>query len=154
MTTKTVTTKPVIFSKANVELNPSPIRADWIIEGRPVARNAILSRSEDQTACTIVWDCSEGKFNWHYDFDETVYFIEGSVTIEDGHGPARTLGPGDVIFFPAGSHAVWTVHEYIRKVAFCRKILPAPVGALIKTARAIKHKISPPKGEGSLMGAN
>ena len=69
-------TKPVIFSKSDVELQPSPIKADWIVEGRPVARNAILSRSEDQTACTIVWDCSKGKFNWYYDFDETVHFIE------------------------------------------------------------------------------
>ena len=149
-----VATKPVIFSNPQVELQPSPINPDWIIEGRPVARNTILSRSEDQTACTIVWDCSKGKFNWYYDFDETVHFIEGSVTIEDGHGPARTLGPGDVLFFPAGSHAVWTVDNYIRKVAFCRKILPAPIGKLIGLLRAIKHKLSPPKGDGSLMGAN
>jgi uncharacterized protein len=149
-----MTTKPVTFSKANVELTSSPINPEWIVEGRPNARNAILSRSADQTACTIVWDCSEGKFNWHYDFDETVHFIEGSVTIEDGHSPARTLGPGDVIFFPAGSSAVWTVHGYIRKVAFCRKILPAPVGRLIQLLRAVKHKLSPPKAQGSLMGAN
>jgi uncharacterized cupin superfamily protein len=147
-------TKPVTFSNSDVELKPSPIKSDWIIDGRPIARNAILSRSEDQTACTIVWDCSKGKFNWYYDFDETVHFIEGSVTIEDGHGPARTLGPGDVIFFPAGSHAVWTVDSYIRKVAFCRKVLPGPVGSMIKVLRAVKHKLSPPKGEGSLMGAN
>ncbi len=93
-----------------------------------------------------MWDCSKGKFNWYYDFDETVHFIEGSVTIEDGHGPARTLGPGDVIFFPAGSHAVWTVHDYIRKVAFCRKVLPGPVGTLIKVLRAVKHKLFPAQG--------
>lgn len=149
-----MTTKPVVFSKPDVELSPSPINPDWIIDGKPAARNTILSRSEDQTACTIVWDCTNGKFNWYYDFDETVHFIEGSVTIEDGHGPARTLGPGDVIFFPAGSHAVWTVHGYIRKVAFCRKVLPGPVGTLIRVLRAVKHRLSPPKAEGSLMGAN
>ena len=149
-----MSTKPVIFSKPDADLQPSPINPAWIIEGRPAARNTILSRSEDQTACTIVWDCTQGKFNWYYDFDETVHFIEGSVTIEDGHSPARTLGAGDVIFFPAGSHAVWTVDSYIRKVAFCRKVLPGPVGILITMLRAVKHKVSPPKGEGSLMGAN
>jgi uncharacterized protein len=149
-----ITTKPVAFSKSDVELKPSPINPEWIIEGRPVARNSILSRSADETACTIVWDCSKGKFNWYYDFDETVHFIEGSVTIDDGHGPARTLGPGDVIFFPAGSQAVWTVDNYIRKIAFCRKVLPGPVGMLVKVLRAVKHKLSPPKAEGSLMGAN
>lgn len=149
-----MSTKPAIFSKPDVELSPSPINPAWILEGRPVARNAILSRSEDQTACTIVWDCSKGKFTWTYDFDETIHFIEGSVTIEDGHSPARTLGAGDVIFFPAGSKATWTIDKYVRKVAFCRKVLPGPVGGLIKLLRAVKHKISPPKGESSLMGAN
>lgn len=149
-----MSTKPAVFSHPDVPLSPSPINPEWIVEGRPMARNSILSRSDDQTACTIVWDCSKGKFNWYYDFDETIHFIEGSVTIDDGHSPPRTLGPGDVIFFPAGSHAVWTVDNYVRKVAFCRKVLPGPVGTLIKVLRAIKNKLSPAKGEGSLMGAN
>jgi uncharacterized protein len=146
-------TKPAVFSKADVNLKPSPINPDWIIEGKPEARNAILSRSDDQTACTIVWDCSRGKFNWYYDFDETIHIIEGSVTIEDGHGPARTFGPGDVIFFPAGSHGVWTVDNYVRKVAFCRRILPDAVGMIVKVLRSVKHRLSPPREQGSLMGA-
>jgi uncharacterized cupin superfamily protein len=149
-----MSTKPVIFSKSDVELKPSPITPAWVIEGNPVARNTILSASEDQTACTIVWDCTKGKFNWYYDFDETVHVIEGSVTVDDGHSAPRTLKPGDVAFFPAGSHAVWTVDNYIRKVAFCRKILPAPIGTLVKIAKAVKHKIKPPSSQGSLMGAN
>ena len=149
-----MSTKPVLFSKADVELQPSPITAGWIIEGKPLARSKILSTSEDQTACTIVWDCSKGKFNWYYDFDETVHIVEGSVTIEDGHSPKKKLGPGDVVFFPAGSHAVWTVDKYVRKVAFCRKILPAPIGALVRIARAVKRKLKPAPAGGSLMGAN
>lgn len=149
-----MSTKPVLFSKADVELTPSPITAAWVIEGKPLARSKILSMSEDQTACTIVWDCSKGKFNWYYDFDETVHIIEGSVTIEDGHSPLKKLGPGDVAFFPAGSHAVWTVDKYVRKVAFCRKILPAPIGALVRLARAAKRKLKPAAAGGSLMGAN
>lgn len=146
-------TRPVVFGKTDIKLRPSPINPAWIIAGQPVARNATLSRSADQTACTIVWDCSAGKFNWNYDFDETVHFLEGSVTVEDGHGPARTLGPGDVVFFPAGSKAVWTVHGYIRKVAFCRKVLPAPLGKLIKIARATKRRLAPPGAGGSLVDA-
>lgn len=150
-----MSTKPVIFDKDNVELVASPITPAWIIEGTPTARNRVLSTSEDQTACTIVWDCTKGKFNWYYDFDETVHVVEGSVTLEDGHGPARTIGPGDVVFFPAGSHAVWTVDKYVRKVAFCRKILPSPIGMLVKVLRAVKRKLSPGAGNaGSLMGAN
>ena len=149
-----MSTKPVEFSKSDVELQASPITAGWIIEGKPLARSKILSTSEDQTACTIVWDCSKGKFNWYYDFDETVHIIEGSVKIEDGHSPLKTLGPGDVVFFPAGSHAVWTVDKYVRKVAFCRKILPAPIGSLVRIARAVKRRLKPAPAGSSLMGAN
>ena len=45
---------------------------------------------------------------------------------------ARRFGPGDVIFFPAGSTATWDVESYVRKVAFCRKVLPAPLLLLQK----------------------
>ncbi len=83
-----------------------------------------------------------------------MHIIEGAVKIEDGHSAMKTLGPGDVVFFPAGSHAVWTVDKYVRKVAFCRKILPAPIGALVRVARAVKRKLKPAPAGGSLMGAN
>jgi uncharacterized protein len=150
-----MSTKPVKFDKDDVELSPAPITPAWIIEGAPTARNRVLSTSADQTACTIVWDCTQGKFNWYYDFDETVHIIAGGVTLEDGHGPARTVGPGDVVFFPAGSHAVWTVDNYVRKVAFCRKILPSPIGMLVRVLRAVKRRLSLSAGNaGSLMGAN
>lgn len=149
-----MTSKPVIFSTTVPNFTVAPINPAWIIEGEPVARNAILSRSADGTACTIAWDCTSGRFNWHYDFDETVHIQEGAVTVDDGHGPARRLVPGDVAFFPAGSHAIWHVEDYVRKVAFCRKILPAPLGALIGVLRAVKHRLSPPREAVSLMGTN
>jgi len=60
-------------------------------------------------ASTIVWECSEGKFNWYYDFDETILVLEGSIVLEnDTMGPTR-YGPGDVIFFRDGAHAKWHV---------------------------------------------
>ena len=150
-----MSTKPVQFDKSDVVLVASPINPAWIIEGTPQARSKILSTSEDQTACTIVWDCSKGKFKWIYDFDETVHVIEGGMIVDDGHGGPRKIGVGDVLFFPAGSQAVWTVENYVRKVAFCRKILPAPIGTLVKIAKAVKHRLRPPaKGGSSLMGAN
>jgi hypothetical protein len=34
-----------------------------------------------------------------------------------------------VIFFPAGARVAWRVDRYIRKVAFFRYALPAPVAA-------------------------
>ena len=129
-------------------LMPSPINGDWVLEGAPEARSAILSRSADQTACTIMWSCTAGKFRWIYDFDETIHFLEGSVVIDDGEGPRR-VGPGDVVFFPAGTSAVWTVETYVRKLAFCRKALPAPIGAAVKMLRAMKNAMRGSPAEGA-----
>jgi uncharacterized protein len=123
------------FGFGQVTLGPAPIRAQWILEGNPTARNKFLSRSADGTATSWLWDCTAGRFNWHYDVDETVYIIEGSVTLRDHEGTTRTMNAGDTVFFPAGSSAEWHVETYIRKVAFLR--VPLPRSVLI--AKQIYH---------------
>ena len=60
-----------------VNLTPRPIEPSWIIEGNPVAQSCVLSKSADGLASTMVWECSEGRFNWYYDFEETVLILEG-----------------------------------------------------------------------------
>jgi uncharacterized cupin superfamily protein len=115
------------FNGVNVDMAPCPVNPAWVIEGAPVARNFVLSRSTDGSACTLLWDCTKGVFNWHYDIDETVYVLEGSVEVRDDNGIVHRLGPGDHALFRAGSHAVWTVDNYVRKVAFCRSPVPAPL---------------------------
>jgi uncharacterized cupin superfamily protein len=81
-----------------VTLTPRPIEPSWIIEGKPDARSFVLSKSADGTASTIVWECSEGKFNWYYDFDETILILEGSIVLESDTMPPTRYGPGDTIF--------------------------------------------------------
>jgi hypothetical protein len=117
----------------NLNLRLAPIRADWILEGNPVARNTVLSRSEDGMASTLIWDCTAGRFNWHYDIDETLYVLEGSVVIKDPTGNSRCLRTGEIIFFPAGSRAEWNIESYIRKIAFCR----VPLSGKIQLARRV-----------------
>ena len=77
-------------SSTEVSLGSSPINADWILEGNPIARNRVISRSSDSLACTIIWDCTAGKFNWVYDIDETVHILEGSVIVSDGEYRRRS----------------------------------------------------------------
>jgi uncharacterized protein len=125
----------IIHANKDIALKPSPINPDWILEGDPIARNAILSRSDDTTACTIFWDCTAGKFNWHYGFDETVHILEGSVVVSSENTPPKRLVAGDVAFFPFGTKAHWHVETYVRKVAFCRRVLPRPALPIIRALR-------------------
>jgi uncharacterized cupin superfamily protein len=132
-------------------LRAAPINPDWILEGNPTARNRVLARSSDSLACSIIWDCTAGKFNWFYDIDETVHIIEGSVTVSDGQSPPKTLKVGDVAFFPAGTKAHWHVENYVRKVAFCQRPLPKFMNGPIAMLRALKAKLRGGAPGGSLM---
>lgn len=122
----------------NVDLEPSPIEPSWIIEGNPVARSRVLSTSEDRTAQTIVWHCTEGRFNWYYDIDETIMIMEGSIVLESEGMPPKRYGPGDVIFFRNGAHAKWHVEGHVKKIAFCRKTNPVMIGFLIRVVNKLK----------------
>ncbi|HXH44429.1 MAG TPA: cupin domain-containing protein [Bradyrhizobium sp.] len=122
----------------NVDLEPSPIEPSWIIEGNPVARSRVLSTSEDRTAQTIVWQCTEGRFNWYYDIDETIMIMEGSIVLESEGMPPKRYGPGDVIFFRDGAHAKWHVEGHVKKIAFCRKTNPVMIGFLIRVVNKLK----------------
>ncbi len=142
----------LVPSTTDLALTASQINPAWIREGSPHARNATLSRSQDGTASTMVWDCSAGRFEWFYDFDETIHFLEGGVTIESDTMPARHFGPGDVLFLPSGSHARWHVPTYVRKLAFCRRTLPKPVGFAIRVANALRRRLMPSGNGGAMLG--
>jgi uncharacterized protein len=130
-------------AKLVVNLSPRPIEPSWIIEGNPTAQAAVLSQSADGLATTIVWQCSEGKFNWYYDFDETILILEGSIVLEnDSMAPTR-YGPGDVIFFKDGAHAKWHVEGHVRKLAFCRKTQPVLVGFALRVFSKLKRTLLP-----------
>jgi uncharacterized protein len=123
-------------------LDPSPIEPSWIIEGYPEARSRLLSTSACNTARTLIWSCTEGKFNWYYDFDETIVILEGSIVLESERMPPKRYGVGDVIFFRNGAHAKWHVENYVKKVAFCRLNNPFPLGFAIRAANKLKSLIT------------
>lgn len=114
-------------------LQPDPIPPDWILEGNPTARRKLLVGSSDNLASTHMWDCSAGRFNWHYGSDEVIYVLEGSIVIEDSAGVRRRLEAGDTFLFPAGSRFHWTVPRYIRKIAF----LHAPLSRKMRVVKGI-----------------
>jgi uncharacterized protein len=125
--------KPVVFANpADVELNPSPIAPHWIIEGKPEARSARLATTADGTSTVMAWSCTAGRFTWNYVLDETLHVISGEAFVTDEKGEVRRLGPGDMVFFPAGSRSNWYIPNEIRKIAFCRHAMPRPLGIMLR----------------------
>ncbi|MDE3175896.1 MAG: DUF861 domain-containing protein [Pseudomonadota bacterium] len=123
------------------QMTSAPINKDWIEEGDPRASLAILAHSDDCASTTILWECTAGKFTWRYNIDETIYFLDGEVLISVAGQPARQFGPGDSIHFSRGAVATWEVKTFIRKVAFCRSVLPRPFIAARRVLRAAYHRL-------------
>ena len=53
-----------------------------------------------------------------YGVDETVFLLEGSITVIDSTGRVTHLRAGDTFFFATGTRFEWTVPVYVRKIAF------------------------------------
>ncbi len=131
---------PVKFQTQPGPMGPAQINEAWILEGNPVTSNRLLSSSADGSASAYFWDCTAGRFNWHYDVDETIYVIEGSVVVRDHQtGTRHTLMAGDSAFFPAGASAEWTVDKYVRKIAFLRYPLPKSIVLMRRAKRLLKR---------------
>lgn len=126
-------TEPVVASALEaIDLQPAPINPAHVVAGAPFARSGVQSRSLDGAASTCVWDCTDGAFRWHFGWEETVLILEGSVTVTDETGTSRTLNPGDVAYFAVNTWSTWTVHGYVRKLAFCRRADPLPVALVYR----------------------
>jgi uncharacterized cupin superfamily protein len=114
----------LVARSGQVDYKPGSINPDWIVSGNPQTRSAPLVSSPDGYGSANFWDCTAGKFNWHYGWDETVLILGGEVRVTDSDGNSSVLRAGDVAHFPAGSSFLWEVERYVRKIAFHRK--PAP----------------------------
>lgn len=134
---------------AEIELAPNPINPDWIVEGHPQARAKRLAESAGGTSSVMAWSCTPGRFAWHYAVDETVHIISGEVLVTDENGKIHRLGPGDMAFFPAGSHSMWQVTKTVRKLAVCRHSMPRPVGFALRAWNKLFHRLTGfPTGSG------
>ncbi|HTD72469.1 MAG TPA: cupin domain-containing protein [Steroidobacteraceae bacterium] len=126
-------------SPSNLVANP--IQPAWILDGKPLARLELLSSSADGTASTYIWDCTAGRFNWFYGFDETFHILEGTVTLKYPSGACHRVAAGDTVFFPKGSSAEWTVDKYVRKLAFCRTPVPGYLTFARQVVRTLKRAV-------------
>lgn len=127
-------------------LKAGPVLASWVLAGSPETRSKQLTRSQDRTQYTMVWDCTAGRFNWHYDRDETVVVLEGEAFITNEKGEEHRIGTGDVAFFPAGTSATWRVPSYIRKAAVMRLTMPPPLGIVVRAWNLLLRTITGRRG--------
>lgn len=124
----------------SLEMKPLPIDPDWIIDGDPQARAASHSKAEDECAATGVWDCTAGTFRWFFGWDETVVILEGEVHVTAEDGTERLLRAGDLAYFKGGTWATWHIETYVKKIAFLRKPMPAPLAALYRLRNMLRAK--------------
>src|ERR1700744_1893413 len=123
----------------NVDLKPSPIEPSWIIDGQPEARSCHLSTSACGSGMTLIWSCTEGKFNCYYYMEETILILEGSIVLESKEMSPQRYGVGDVIFFHEGARAKWHVENYVKKIAFLRQANPLGIGLAARAVNKLKR---------------
>ena len=61
-----------------------------------------------------IWGKEASKFDWHYDEEETCYFLEGDVMVETNEGQV-SFGKGDLVTFSKGLSCVWHIKKAVRK---------------------------------------
>jgi uncharacterized protein len=130
----------VIFSQGRRSLLAYPIKKDWVVDGTPEARGCPLFETSDQCANVHEWECTRGRFVWHYDVDEIVYIVEGDARIKDlATGLSTNITAGTSVLFQRGSSAEWTVDGYIRKVAINHVPLSPKITLLRNAWRRLKR---------------
>lgn len=108
----------VIISSGHRVLHAAPINRDWIVEGQPDASGCPIFETADRCASVNEWQCTRGRFVWHYCVDEIVYIIEGHARIKDiATGLSTNVAAGSSVLFQRGSSAEWTVDRFVRKIA-------------------------------------
>ena len=107
-------------------------------------RGCTLSQSADRIAWTVVRLCTESKFNWYYDFDETILILDGSIMLESDGMPPTRYSTDDVIFFKNGARTNWHVEGHVKKLAFCRKTSPVWFGFALRASLKLKKTSSRP----------
>jgi uncharacterized protein len=97
------------------ELPDMPIEPSWILEGNPRARGTVLVQSNDKLLSSGLWECTAGRFNWTFGWDEFIHVLEGEVRITEDGGDSYSLRQGDFVHFPLGLKTEWHVPQYVRK---------------------------------------
>ena len=109
-----------VVSAPTADVDPWPIPDELITAGSPEAAGRFMWQSEDKRLGNGVWTCTPGSFTWEYTWDETIYLLEGEITVTDQDGNISTHRAGDLVFVPTGTKLDWVVTKAVRKVFHLR----------------------------------
>jgi uncharacterized cupin superfamily protein len=120
----------------------TPIPAEWIKDGTPIARTAFIFGKSQQLSSAAVWDCTAGTFEWHFGTDETIQILEGEARVWDASGHLASFRAGDFGYFPAGSVSIWHVDRYFCKLAFERQPVPDVVALAVRMTNKARQLVA------------
>lgn len=81
------------------------------IERKPTAKRVELLAVKNWP----IWEKEASEFPWHYDEEETCYFLEGDVLVTPEGGEPVQIGKGDLVTFPTGMSCTWKIRKPVRK---------------------------------------
>ena len=113
----------------------APIPAAQVLGGDPRARSCGLHASRTGGVSMNLWDCTAGRFRWHFAGDELIQVLEGEVHVTDSVGTVHTLRAGDTAHFASGSSTTWEIPDYLKKLAVHRSPATLPDRLLSKAMR-------------------
>lgn len=116
-----------------------------VLSGKPESRSRVLVRSHDLVSHILVWECTAGRFNWHYEQDESVVVVSGEAFMTNENGEESRFATGDVGFFPAGTSCTWYVPSAFRKIAVVREPMWRPLGFAVKAWNKLLRIIGLPR---------
>lgn len=98
---------------------------DWgviptMLEGESRTFGRLLSRKDDGSSETGIWNCTPGTWHCHVTKDEFCHFLAGECTYTGEDGQVIEVRPGTIAFFPEDWKGTCEVRETVRKVYMIR----------------------------------
>jgi uncharacterized protein len=90
-----------------------------VLGGKPEQSGRIDYGSMATPIIVGVWECTRGKFEIAYPWNEMATILDGSVTITEANGKPITYRAGDTHFAVKGDRATWDITDAkVRKCFF------------------------------------
>jgi uncharacterized protein len=94
--------------------DPVPVPADDVVWGAPTTRLGVIATTEGPAELGV-WEMTRGACR-DVEADETFVVLAGGAVLTVNGGPAREIGPGDLVTLRAGDRTEWVVEDVLRKL--------------------------------------